>query len=461
MSLTKSTGQEAEYGEKVVAVEPGGIEPIAAADKHGKPRQLLWTWASPNLEFATIFLGVLAVSAFGLNFWQAALAVVIGNGLGSLTHAALSARGPDHGVPQMVLGRIPFGFRGNALPAALMSLMAGVGWFAVNSVSGAFALNALTDLPVLLCLVIVVLVQVVIAFFGHNLVQAYEKYIFPLLAVVFAVTAVVIFSKADPGSVTGTGGIGGFLLTVGATFGYTAGWNPYAADYTRYLPKSVSRRAVGMYAGLGLFLSTTILMLVGAASMTIGGTGTDNPTGTFTAHLPAFLAAATLLAVTLGAVAADVLNIYSGALAFLTLGIRLPIAWRRAVVAVVYGAVGFVLAWLGLSDAGHAYESFLLVVSYWVSPWLAVILVDQYLRRGTQAQVAPLLFDSRHSNWAGFIAFVAGLVVSIVLFANQTLYTGLVPKLVPEVGDLTFVVGAVISGTLYLLLKRSELRQPR
>lgn len=461
MSLTKSTGQEAEYGDKVVAVEPGGIEPVPVADKHGKPLQLLWTWASPNLEFATIFLGVLAVSAFGLNFWQAALAIVIGNGLGSLTHAALSARGPDHGVPQMVLGRIAFGFRGNALPAALMSLMAGVGWFAVNSVSGAFALNALTGMPVLLCLIIVVVVQVVIAFFGHNLVQAYEKYIFPLLAVVFAVTTVVIFSKASPGSVTGTGGIGGFLLTVGATFGYTAGWNPYAADYTRYLPESVNRRVVGLYAGLGLFLSTTILMFVGAASMTIGGTGTDNPTGTFTAHLPAFLAAATLLAVTLGAVAADVLNIYSGALAFLTLGIKLPIAWRRAVVAVVYGAVGFILAWLGLSDAGHAYESFLLVVSYWISPWLAVILVDQYLRRGTQARVAPLLFDSRHSNWAGFWAFVAGLVVSIVLFANQTLYVGLVPKLVPQVGDLTFIVGALISGTVYTLLKRSELRQQR
>ena len=34
----------------------------------------------------------------------------------------------------------------------------------------------------------------------------------------------------------GTGGVGGFLLTLGAVFGYSAGWSPYAADYTRYLP---------------------------------------------------------------------------------------------------------------------------------------------------------------------------------------------------------------------------------
>jgi purine-cytosine permease-like protein len=138
-----------------------------------------------------------------------------------------------------------------------------------------------------------------------------------VLAVIFAVTAMVIFTKSDPGAAGGTGGIGGFLLTVGTAFGYTAGWNPYAADYTRYLPSSVNRRSVGLFAGLGLFLSTTVLMLVGAASITFGGASSDNPTAAFTSHLPGFLAAATLLAVTLGAVAANVLNVYSCALAFL------------------------------------------------------------------------------------------------------------------------------------------------
>ena len=66
------------YRDKVVAVEPGGVEPVADADRHGSPRQLAWTWASPNLEFATVFVGVLAVSVFGLSFWQAAIAFEIG-----------------------------------------------------------------------------------------------------------------------------------------------------------------------------------------------------------------------------------------------------------------------------------------------------------------------------------------------------------------------------------------------
>ncbi|GAB3908969.1 cytosine permease [Kibdelosporangium lantanae] len=440
------------YGDKVVKVEPGGIEPVADADRHGSARQLFWTWTSPNLEFATVFVGVLAVSVFGLSFWQAAVACALGNLLGSVTHGVLSARGPRHGVPQMVLGRAAFGFWGNLLPASLMSVMAGVGWFAVNSVSGTFALNSLTGLPLVPCLVVIVLVQVVIAFFGHNLVQAFERYVFPVLAVVFLVTAVVVFTKSSFEVPSGGGGLGGFLITASAAFGYTAGWNPYAADYTRYLPRS-SRNA-GVYASAGLFLSTTVLMLVGAASTTIGGSTSDNPTTAFTGHLPSWLAALTLLSITLGAVAANVLNVYSGALAFLTLGIRLPLAWRRAAVAVGFGAIGFVLAWLGLADAGKAYEGFLLVIAYWIGPWLGVVLVDQHVRRGQR--IDDLLADTRYRNWAGPVAMLVGMVVSIGLFSNQERYVGPVPAAIPWIGDITFLVGFVIAAGVYYVWPKRQ-----
>ncbi len=47
----------------------------------------------------------------------------------------------------MVLGRLAFGYRGNVLPAGLMTITSGCGWFAVNSVSASFALNELTGMP--------------------------------------------------------------------------------------------------------------------------------------------------------------------------------------------------------------------------------------------------------------------------------------------------------------------------
>jgi NCS1 family nucleobase:cation symporter-1 len=441
-----------EYGDRVVAVEPGGIEFISVNERHGRPLQLFWTWMSPNLEFATIFVGVLAVAGFGLPFWQAVLALVIGNVLGSTAHGVLSARGPAYGVPQMVLGRAAFGYWGNALPAGLMSLTAGIGWFAVNSVSGAFALAALTGMPTLLALVIIVVVQIGVAFFGHNLVQAFEKYAFVFLGVVFAVTTVWVLTKTHPGMATQPVP-GAFLLTAGAAFGYAAGWNPYASDYTRYLPTDTNRKAVGLWAGSGVFVSCIVLEVAGAAAVTaVGGKfNLDNPTSAFTSQLPTALADLTLVAIALGAISANALNIYSGAMSFLTLGFKLPLALRRALVALVFGLIGFFLAWSGLSDAGQKYENFLLVIAYWIGPWLGVFFADQYLRRGRR--VDELLYAKWYQNWAGPVAMLVGIVVSILLFSNQTDFSGLVVKHVPGVGDITFLVGFVLAAAVYAVLR--------
>jgi NCS1 nucleoside transporter family len=447
--------REGTYGAKVAAVEPGGAEFIPLGDRHGKPYQQFWTWVSPNMEFATIFVGVIGVWFFGLSFWMAALAVVLGSGLGSLSMGALAARGPLFGVPQMVLSRIGFGFLGNALPAGLNAVVAGVGWFAVNSVSGAFALNALLGWNSKICLLIIVVLQIAVAFFGHNLVHMFERVAFPFLVVVFLIASVVILSKAKTGA-PAHNSLGGFLITVGAAFGYAAGWNPFASDYTRYLPPDTDRRATGLWAGLGVFLSCILLEVVGAAAATITSLDKygNNPTAGFTSHLATPLADVTLLAIALGAICANALNVYSGSMSFLALGIRLPLSLRRAIVALVFGIVGFLVALSGLHDAGTKYTNFLLVISYWIGPWLGVFFADQFLRRGKR--VDGLIFDRKHNPWAGFAAMLIATVLSIYLFANQTEYVGVLPKHTANLGDLTFEVGFVLAALLYALFFRLQ-----
>src|SRR5579875_2958480 len=445
--------REGTYGDKVIAVEPGGAEFIPLGERHGRPLQLFWTWTSPNMEFATIFVGVLAIAAFGLGFWEASAAIVIGSALGGITQGILSAKGPRYGVPQMVLSRLGFGYWGNVLPAGLNSITAGIGWFAVNSVSATFALNTLTHLAKPACLVIVVLVQVVVAFFGHNLVQYFERYAFPILTVIFLIASVVVLSKAHPGVAHKTIP-GGFLITLGASFGYAVGWNPYASDYTRYLKPTVSKTAVAWWAFAGLFLSCVLLETVGAAAATVVSPGAalgNNPTGAFTGLMNTPLADVTLLAICLGGISANALNIYSGAMSFVALGIRLPLALRRALVAVVFGIIGFILALTGLHDAATKYNNFLLVIAYWIAPWLAVMFCDRVLRRRQDpSAIERLLFEKRHQNWAGPVAMAIGMALSIWLFSNQTEYVGLVPKHVPSVGDLTFEVGFVVTAVVYL-----------
>src|SRR5947208_1434749 len=219
--------REGDYGERVARVEPGGVEYIALKERHGKPIQLFYTWLSPNLEFATIFIGVLAVGIFGLNLWQAALAIILGTALGSITHAVLSSWGPKFGTPMMVISRGAFGFLGNILPAGLNALVASVGW------------------------------------------------------------------------------------------------NPFAADYTRYLPPTTDRKMVGFWAGFGVFLSCVVLEMAGAVLVTVPGyDGNGIPTAQLQHAMPDVVYYASLLCIAIGAIAANAINIYSGTMSFVSLGIR-------------------------------------------------------------------------------------------------------------------------------------------
>jgi len=459
--------REGEYGSKVAAVEPGGIEYIANRERHGSPIQLFWTWMSPNMEFATVFVGVLPIAVFGGGFWPTVFGVILGSLLGSTTHAILSSMGPRFGVPQMVEGRAAFGFFGNFLPAGLSWLTASFGWFIVNSVSGTFALVTLTSvlsnksavLDFRVAFVIVVVAQVIVAFIGHNMIHSFERIIFPYLTVVFGLATVVVLAQAHPGvgfnasaPVAFGGPSGAFILAVFISFGYAIGWNPFASDYSRYLPRNSSSLRVGLAAGLGVFVSCAVLEIAGAAAATISKLGA-NPTEQFTNPLPTWLQILVLLGIAIGAVAANVLNIYSGSMAFLTLGIKLPLEKRRAISALVFGAIGLIigLALQANVGPGTKYENFLLLITYWITPWLAVIITDFVLHRGQYPE--RVFYDMGWANWKGFVAMLAGIVATIPFWdQGDPIPLGIVPKNYPQFGDLSFFAGAIVATVVYLVL---------
>ena len=459
--------REGQYGAKVTAVEPGGIEYIPDRERHGSPIQLFWTWMSPNMEFATVFVGVLPIAVFGGGFWPTVFGVTLGTLMGSITHGLLSQMGPRFGVPQMVQSRAAFGFLGSFLPAGLSWLTASFGWFIVNSVSGTFALVTLTSVlnnhhevisfPVAFTLIVVV--QVIVAFIGHNLIHSFERIIFPYLTIVFGLATIVILVQAHPevgfnakAPVPFGGPSAAFILAVFISFGYAIGWNPFASDYSRYLPRNSNPRRVALAAGLGVFVSCTVLEIAGAAAATISQLG-NNPTEQFTNPLPVWLQVLVLLGIALGAVAANVLNIYSGSMAFLTLGIKLAVEKRRAISALVFGAIGLVIGLLLQTNVapGSKYESFLLLITYWITPYLAVVITDYLLHRGQYAEA--VFYDTRHRNWKGFIAMLAGIIATVP-FWNQPppVPLGWVPSNYPQLGDLSFFAGGIVATVVYLVL---------
>ena len=100
-----------DYGTSAAKVEPGGIERIPPSERHGRPWHLFWTWTSPNLEFATVVVGIIGVALLRPVVLAALAAIVVGTGARARSrHGILSGWGPRHGLAQMVLSRTAFGY---------------------------------------------------------------------------------------------------------------------------------------------------------------------------------------------------------------------------------------------------------------------------------------------------------------------------------------------------------------
>ncbi len=247
----------------------------------------------------------------------------------------------------------------------------------------------------------------------------------------------------------------------GATFGYAAGWNPYASDYTRYLPTGdASRRKVGLYAGLGVFLSCVLLELAGTAVVTAGGN--DVAPGQFTGLLPTWLGKLALLCICLGAIAANAINIYSGSLSCMAMGIRLPTHLARASVSVVFAIAGFFVALSGLHDAGRQLREL---------PADHLVLDRPLARRRVRRPLAAPRHVGRCRDRRFRSAGLGGAgrcdpdvhrdrAVHLAVRQPDRTTSASCPKHVHQYGDLTFEAGFVIAAVLYYLLVKLARSRP-
>jgi NCS1 family nucleobase:cation symporter-1 len=313
-------------------------------------------------------------------------------------------------------------------------------------------------------LAVIIVVQVGIAFVGHNLIQKWERYLSYFQAIVWIIVIVVVLGQDGAFTVAPAADAAfpwaGFTLTAGAAYGYTAGWTAFASDYTRYLPANTDKKALGLAAGLGNFTSTTLIMGVGVIAFNaLAGNpgdfwGIQNPTAAFTAEFNPVFASIVLLSIVIGSVSANILNVYSGAMSFLAMGFKFGFKTRRAIMVLLAGIAGGLLSYVGVinGDVAHQLDAFLLVVSYWVAPWIAVVLTERILSKGKNAGERAL---APKNSWAGAAAFVIATAFSIWGFAAQVLYTGPFAK-DTGLGDLTAVVGFVLASVLFVVFSKVD-----
>jgi NCS1 family nucleobase:cation symporter-1 len=181
--------------DSVFGVEMAGTEPVPADRRHGRPWSLFTLWFGANVQFATLSLGALATSVFGLDFVPAALAIVLGTLISSCLVGLLSTRGPRAGVLQLIQARGPFGWLGN-LPSAAFTVVNGVGWCVVDTVLGIFILRNLLHIGFTPALVVMTAGQLAVAVLGYRMIHYVERALAVLLVAVFAIVSAYGFAGA-------------------------------------------------------------------------------------------------------------------------------------------------------------------------------------------------------------------------------------------------------------------------
>src|ERR1700674_5748117 len=111
---------------ETLAIEQNGINVISGAERKGRPRDLFWPWCAANIAVLGISYGSFLLG-FGVSFWQATIAGLIGTILSFVLVGFVSLAGKRGSAPTMVLSRAAYGVQGGKIPAALSYILL-VGW---------------------------------------------------------------------------------------------------------------------------------------------------------------------------------------------------------------------------------------------------------------------------------------------------------------------------------------------
>lgn len=454
MSRTDKIGAETDLGyrDSITKIEPYGVDHIPDVEKHGKPSSQFYVWFAAGLSFPIMILGFSA-AYLGLSLMEGIIAVIVGAVVGSILMGVLSRMGVHLGVPQQIQARGPMGYVGNLPPVAYINVFAGIGWSALNIVVASRALNLMIGIPFWLAAVILAAIMLVIALYGYNMIHFVQKWMSPVLVVLFAWTTVICLINGSSTLQTNTkaagyvGGPGSWIILGGWFLAFLIAWTPFASDYSRYLPddRKTSVRA-GWFTGLG---NVVTMIWLGIVGVILAGTSTSSdPIVALKALMgPWFVVA--LLALLFSLFTQNSLNVYGGAISVQTLG--LPFNRKQAVVIICVLAYAVSLwAEAGVYDK---FETFLNLTSYFITPYVAVIIMDYFIGGRRDKQRIPELYDKRRILGWGFISWLVG-VLATVPFWQSTVYTGPFAAHFPAFGDLSMYVGFVVALLVFLATYR-------
>jgi purine-cytosine permease-like protein len=414
-----------------LSVELNGINVIATEERKGSPRDLFWPWCAANIavlgiSYGSFFLG------FGVSFWQATFAGVIGTVLSFLLVGVVSLAGKRGSAPTMVLSRAAYGVQGGKLPAALSYILL-VGWetvlVSIATLATATVFTRLGwgggDVTKIIAFIVVAGVVVFCGVFGFNVIMRVQTILTIALAVLTVgyvaltlghinASAIASIPDGSPQAMVGT-------LIFAAT-GFGLGWVNSGADYSRYLPRNVSGTAVVAWTTVGAAIAPVLLVVYGlllaGSDKNLNSAIASDPVGALTTILPTWYLIPFALVAIGGLIGGAILDIYSSGLALLTLGLKVP-RWQAAGIDGVIMILGTIyVVWIA-SNFFVPFQGFLITLGVPIAAWCGVFLADLLLRKRDYAEADLYTSAGRY----GMVSWVAVLTTIVATFLGWGLVT--------------------------------------
>jgi nucleobase:cation symporter-1, NCS1 family len=404
-------------------IEANGINVISDGQRKGSPRDLFWPWFAANISVLGLSYGAFVLD-FGISFWQAVIAGLVGIVVSFLLCGFIAVAGKRGSAPTMILSRAAFGVRGNKLPAVISWLLT-VGWETVLIILATLATATVfhrlgwgggTSTEVV-ALIVVVALTIFGGVMGFDLIMRMQTVITIVTAILTIAFIALVADKIHwhtvaaihSGSPEKLIGALVFMMT-----GFGLGWVNAAADYSRYLPRQASGRGVVAWTTIGSSVAPIVLLLFGlllaGSSTSLSSAIGNDPIGALTTLLPTWFLVPFAIVAVLGLVGGSVLDIYSSGLALLSLGLRIP----RYAAALVDGVVmigGTIYVVFVAKNFLDQFEGFLITLGVPIAAWCGVMLADIALRRRDYSE--PELYDP-----AGRYGDVRVLPLSLVVLGT-------------------------------------------
>jgi len=395
----------------IFELELNGPNLIQESERKGSPRSLFWPWCGANvsllaLSYGSFFLG------FGISFRQATVAAIFGTVLSFLVVGFSSLAGKKSNAPTMILSRAAFGVKGNIVPGALSYLIF-VGWetvlvsLATLATGTVFARlgNINHDLSLVFGFVIAVSLTVVGGVLGFSTIMRIQKWLTLVTVVMTIVYIALTFESVNWQAVSAIkdGTSQGFIgaLIFGIT-GIGLGWVNSAADYSRYLPRTVSSKAVVGWTVLGASLVPIVLVIYGSAlagsSKELSDAIAMDPIGALTTLLPTWYLIPFALVAVLGLVGGAILDLYSSGLTLVSIGLPVKRHIAASIDALIMLAGTIYIVWFA-DNFFAPFQGFLITLGVPVAVWSAIFVADVIMRKSPYSEVDLYNPARRYGTW--------------------------------------------------------------